>query len=153
NDPEHEALEAEAATFFGAESALYFPAGFTANAALFSALPQRGDFVVYDSLVHASAHDGMRSGRAERAPFAHNDAQAAADAIKTWRRSGATGRAWIAVESVYSMDGDCAPIADLMAVADRHDAFLVVDEAHATGVLGPDGRGLASEFEGRENVI
>lgn len=153
NDPEHEALEVEAAEFFGAESALYFPAGFTANAALFSTLPQSGDLVVYDSLVHASAHDGMRGGRAECVPFAHNDANAADDAIKRWRRSGARGRAWIAAESVYSMEGDVAPIAELMQVADRHDAFFVIDEAHATGVLGPEGRGLASGFEGRENVI
>ena len=75
NDPEHEALETEAAAFFGVESALYFPGGFTANAALFSTLPQRGDLVVHDSLIHASAHDGMRAGRAECVAFAHNDAQ------------------------------------------------------------------------------
>ena len=153
NDPEHEALESEAAAFFGAESAVYFPGGFTANAALFATLPQRGDLVVHDSLIHASAHDGMRSGRAKHVPFAHNNAQAASDAIQAWRKAGATGRVWIAVESLYSMDGDQAPLADLKQIADRHDAFLVIDEAHATGVLGPDGRGLASDLEGRDNVI
>lgn len=153
NDPEHEALEAEAAAFFGSENALYFPGGFTANVALFSTLPQRGDLVVYDNLIHASAHDGMRSGRADRIAFAHNDAQAAEDAIRVWRRQAGKGRAWIAVESLYSMDGDKAPLQDLMAVANRHDAFLVIDEAHSTGVSGPDGRGLANTFEGRDNVI
>jgi len=153
NDAEHEALEAEAATFFGTESALYFPGGFTANAALFSTLPQRGDLVVHDSLIHASAHDGMRGGRADRVSFAHNDAQSADGAVRAWRSKGGTGRVWIAVESLYSMDGDCAPLADLMQIADRHEAFLVIDEAHATGVLGPGGRGLASDFEGRENVV
>lgn len=153
NDPEHEALEAEAAAFFGAESALYFQGGFTANVALFSTLPQRGDLVVYDSLIHASAHDGMRAGRANCVAFAHNDAQAAEDAILAWRRAGGTGRAWIAFESLYSMDGDQAPLSGLVDVADRRDAFLVIDEAHATGVAGPDGRGLASHLEGRDNVI
>jgi 8-amino-7-oxononanoate synthase len=153
NDPEHEALEAEAATFFGSESALYFSGGFTANAALFSTLPQRGDLVAYDTLIHASAHDGMRSGRADRVAFAHNDAQAAEDAIRTWRRAGGKGRVWIAVESLYSMDGDLAPLADLATVADRYDAFLLIDEAHSTGVAGPDGRGLSSQLEGRDNVV
>lgn len=153
NDPEHEALEAEAAAFFGAESALYFQGGFTANVALFSTLPQRGDLVVYDRLVHASAHDGMRAGRADCVAFAHNDAQAAEDAILAWRRAGGMGRVWIACESLYSMDGDQAPLSGLVDVADRRDAFLVIDEAHATGVAGPDGRGLASHLEGRDNVI
>jgi 8-amino-7-oxononanoate synthase len=153
NDAEHEALEAEAAAFFGVESALYFPGGFTANAALFSTLPQRGDLVVHDSLIHASAHDGMRAGRAECVAFAHNDAQAADDAVRTWRNRGGAGRVWIGAESLYSMDGDRAPLADLMHIADRHDAFLVIDEAHATGALGPDGRGLAGDLEGRENVV
>lgn len=153
NDPEHEALEAEAAAFFGSESALYFSGGFTANAALFSTLPQRGDLVAYDALIHASAHDGMRSGRTGRVAFAHNDAQAAEDAIRTWRKAGGKGRVWIAVESLYSMDGDHAPLADLATVADRHDAFLLIDEAHSTGVAGPDGRGLASDLEGRDNVV
>lgn len=153
NHPEHEALEADAAAMFGAEAALYFASGFLANYALFSTLPQRGDLVVYDALIHASAHDGMRSGRADRAGAAHNDADAVSDAITSWRKTGGKGRAWIAVESLYSMDGDRAPLPDLMAVADRHDAMLIVDEAHATGVFGPEGRGLGHKLEGRENVV
>ena len=120
---------------------------------MFATLPQRGDLVVHDSLIHASAHDGMRSGRAQHVSFTHNDAQAASDAIQVWRKAGGTGRVWIAVESLYSMDGDQAPLADLKQVSDRHDAFLIIDEAHATGVLGPEGRGLASDLEGRDNVI
>jgi 8-amino-7-oxononanoate synthase len=153
NDAEHEVLEAEAAAFFGSESALFFSGGFTANAALFACLPQSGDFVVHDSLIHASAHEGLRGGRATYKAFVHNEAQAASDTIAAWRRGGGTGRVWIAVESLYSMDGDQAPLADLLAVADRDDAILVIDEAHATGVLGRDGRGLASDLEGRDNVI
>ena len=153
NHPEHEALEAEAAAFFGVESALYFSSGFAANYALFAGLPQRGDLVVHDALIHASAHDGMRAGRADVAEAAHNDAAAFEDKIREWRAAGGKGRPWIAVESLYSMDGDRAPLADLAEIARRHDGMLAVDEAHATGVYGPDGRGLGAWLEGRADVI
>ncbi|RDW11663.1 aminotransferase class I/II-fold pyridoxal phosphate-dependent enzyme, partial [Paracoccus thiocyanatus] len=143
NHAEHEALEAEAAAFFGAEACLYMGGGFQANQAIFSALPMRGDLVVHDALVHASAHEGMRLGRAECRGFAHNDAGDAARVIGEWRAGGGRGRVWIAVESVYSMQGDLAPLPALAALAAQEDAVLVVDEAHATGVFGPQGRGLA----------
>lgn len=153
NDVEHEALEAEAAAFFGTERALYLGGGFPANLAIFSALPQHGDLVLHDALIHASAHDGMRLGRAEARSFPHNDVTAAEDAIRGWRNEGGTGQVWIAAEAVYSMDGDLAPVADLAAVAERHEAMLIVDEAHATGLFGPEGRGLAHAVAGRENVV
>lgn len=153
NHEEHEALEAEAARWVGSEAALYFSTGFAANGGLFAALPGADDLVVHDELIHASVHDGIRLGRAARVSASHNDADAVADAIARWRRAGGTGRPWIAVESLYSMDGDRAPIADLIAIADREDAVLIVDEAHATGVFGPGGRGLSAEWEGRENLI
>ena len=153
NHPEHEALEAEAAAFFGSEAALYFATGFAGNTAIFATLPGRGDLVVHDELIHASVHDGMRSGRAERVGVRHNDVGAFEDAIRGWRARGGVGRVWIAVESVYSMDGDVAGIDDLAALARRHEAMLVIDEAHATGVLGPEGRGLAAHLEGAANVI
>ncbi len=153
NCPEHESLEADAAAFFGSETALYFSSGFSANTALFAGLPQRGDLVVHDALIHASAHDGMRAGRAETIEAAHNDANAVEDKIRNWRAAGHKGRPWIAVESLYSMDGDRAPLADLAAIAERHDGILVIDEAHATGVFGPDGRGLGGWLEGRANVV
>ncbi len=153
NHREHEALEAEAAAFFGAESALFFGGGYLANLALFSTLPQRGDLVVHDALIHASVHDGMRMGKAERAEARHNDPQAFDDAIKDWRLAGGAGTPWIAVESLYSMDGDRAPLDELAAIAARYDGVLVIDEAHATGVLGPLGRGLGAHLEGRTNVI
>lgn len=153
NHDEHEALETHAARHYGAEAALFFPTGFAANAALFATLPQRGDLIVHDALIHASAHDGMKLGRAERASALHNDPQAFADAIAAWRGRGGTGTPWIAVESLYSMDGDRAPLTELAAVADRHDAILVVDEAHATGVYGPAGQGLAHILGRRTNLI
>jgi 8-amino-7-oxononanoate synthase len=153
NDPEHEALEAEAAAFFGCGSALFFANGFMANLALFSTLPQRGDLIVHDDLIHASARDGMKLGRAAVVTAAHNDPGAFEEAILAWRRAGGTGRPWIAVESLYSMDGDRAPLDALAGIADRHEAFLIVDEAHATGVFGDSGRGLAEALHARENVI
>lgn len=153
NHPEHESLEAEAAAYFGAQSALYFSAGFTANEALLATAPQRDDFIVYDSLAHASAHEGMRLSRAPYASFPHNDVGAAEDAIRDWRGKGGRGRAWIVVESLYSMDGDRAPLDDLYALGKRCGAFLIIDEAHATGVYGRGGRGFAARFEGAENVI
>ena len=153
NDPEHEALEAEAAAFFGAESALFFSTGFAANAALIAALSQHGDLVVHDELIHASVHEGLRLTRAEARAAPHNDAQGFADAIAAWRAKGGIGRVWLAFESLYSMDGDRAPLNDLVNVAERNDANMLIDEAHATGVFGPDGRGLAAHLEGREDTV
>jgi 8-amino-7-oxononanoate synthase len=95
----------------------------------------------------------MRLSRAQNAKFPHNDVGAAEDAIRAWREKGGTGRIWIVVESLYSMDGDKAPLDDLFALAARHDAFLLIDEAHATGVYGPGGHGLAARFEGAENIV
>jgi 8-amino-7-oxononanoate synthase len=153
NTPEHEELEAAAATFFRAERTLFFGSGYFANFAILSTLPQRDDLVILDERVHASAHEGVRAGRATSVRARHNDAAAVEDAIRAWRAQGARGRVWVAVESLYSMDGDRAPLDDLASIVDRHDAFLVIDEAHATGVFGEDGRGLAAALEGRQNVI
>ena len=153
NHAEHEALEAEAAAFFGAESALFLPTGFTANSALFACLPQRGDMIFADELIHASVHEGLRLSRAGHRLVAHNDPGAFEAALKAWRAEGAgsgggRGTAWIVVESLYSMDGDFAPLEDLAQLAHRHGALLVVDEAHATGVFGPGGRGLVAGLAG-----
>jgi 8-amino-7-oxononanoate synthase len=153
NHPEHEALESEAAAYFGAETALYFGGGYVANFAIFSTLPQRGDLVVHDELIHASVHEGLRRGRADFVAIPHNNVGAFEAAIVRWRATGGKGRPWLAVESLYSMDGDSPNLAELFTVADRHEAMVVIDEAHATGVLGPQGRGLAAPFEGRDNVV
>jgi len=153
NHPEHEALEAEAAAFFHCDRVLYFGSGYMANLAILSTLPQHGDLVLHDMLVHASAHAGIAAGRAEAIAVPHNDVAAFDDAIRHWRKSGATGRPWIVVESLYSMEGDRAPLFELAELADRHDGFLLLDEAHATGVHGPNGRGLATDLEGRDNVV
>lgn len=154
NHPEHEALEAEAAAFFGSEAALFVSTGFAANSALVATLPQRGDLIVADELIHASLHEGLRLTRAEHRFVAHNDAGAFAGAMREWRAGGGAGQVWIAVESLYSMDGDFAPLAELAALAEREGAMLLVDEAHATGICGPGGRGLVAALAQRpENVI
>src|SRR6201991_1143934 len=101
NHPEHEALESEAAAYFGAETALYFGGGYVANFAIFSTLPQRGDLVVHDELVHASVNEGLRRGRADYVSAPHNNAGAFDDAIKRWRTAGGKGRPWISAESLY----------------------------------------------------
>lgn len=110
NCEEHESLEAEAARFFGAETALFFGSGYVANFAVLTTLPQRGDLLVLDSLVHASIHEGARAGRAEFRESAHNDSQSIENTIRDWRAEGGKGRVWIVVESLYSMDGDFAPL-------------------------------------------
>lgn len=153
NHPEHEALEAEAAAFFQAERALFFGSGYAANVAILSTLPQRGDVIVHDALVHASTHEGMAASRAEAIAVRHNDVDAFDDTLRKWRKAGGTGHPWIAVESLYSMDGDRAPLIELAELADRHHGFLLVDEAHATGIYGTAGGGLSEELEGRDNIV
>ncbi len=145
--PEHAALEEFAATFFAAEKALYMSTGFIANYTLFTALPTRHDAIVFDERVHASARDGVQASPTRRYKALHNDLDSFADAVGRARRRGAR-QIWITVESVYSMDGDLAPIGGLMALARAFDAMLIVDEAHATGVFGATGRGLCEGLEG-----
>ena len=153
NHPEHEALEAEAAAFFGGESALYFPTGYAANAAIAATLPREHDLILYDARIHASWRAGLDPARVQAIETAHNDVGAMETAIKQWRAQSGSGQVWIAVETLYSMDGDRAPLADLVSLAGRHDAMLVLDEAHATGVYGPQGRGLGAAYEGAPNII
>lgn len=137
----HERLEAFAAQFFAAQRTLFFANGFQANLALFSTLPDRRDTIIFDALIHASARDGIQASPAQHKRVQHNDLNAYEDALKDASKRG--GRIWIAVESVYSMDGDFAPLHELYVLACAYDAVLIIDEAHATGVWGPDGKGPA----------
>jgi 8-amino-7-oxononanoate synthase len=143
--PAHAELEEFSARFFGCDKTLYFNSGFLANAALFTALPEQKDAVIYDELIHASVRQGMHASRAARFKARHNDPQSFDTEIKRARAAGAA-RIFIAVESVYSMDGDLARLEELNGIARRHDAILVIDEAHATGVFGARGRGLTESF-------
>lgn len=153
NDVEHEILEKEAAKFFGAERTLFLGGGFNANMAIFAALPQKGDLIVYDALIHASVHEGMKLSKADNLSFDHNNAKAAEKIISTWQKEGGEGRIWLTFESVYSMDGDIADLRGLISVATKFDGFVVIDEAHATGVFGEKGRGLAYDFHEQDNII
>ncbi|MEA3391329.1 8-amino-7-oxononanoate synthase [Sphingobium sp. CCH11-B1] len=153
NAPEHEGLEAKAADFFRTQASLFVANGYVGNLALFATLPQRGDLIVADELIHASAHDGIRMSKATVVFARHNDVQSVADLIAAFRAEGGKGRVWIAVETLYSMDGDMAPLSDLAKVAAKNEAMLLLDEAHGTGVFGPGGRGLSSGLDGRHNVI
>ena len=141
HQPGHAELEAFAAGFFGCEKALYFSTGFLANLALFTTLPGRRDAVIYDERVHASVKEGVHAGHARLYRARHNDVGAFADAIARARRAGAHD-VFIAIESVYSMDGDIGPVAELHRLAHAEDAVLIVDEAHGTGIFGASGRGL-----------
>lgn len=153
NHYEHDALEVFAAAHYGAEAALFFSTGYAANLALFSTLPQSSDLVLYDALVHASSHDGMTLGRAKTQSFRHNDLHDLTDQIAAYRQASGAGTIWIAVESLYSMDGDRAPLVELAQIADANDAFLIVDEAHAVGLFGSGGVGLSGGLKNKDNII
>ena len=146
----HESLEHAAETFFGCEKTLFFPNGFQANVALFQTLCSRRDVIIFDSLIHASARDGIQASHAKHVRVQHNNIQAYTDAIIKARDNGAQN-IWIALESLYSMDGDFAPLRDIYALAQKYDAYLVVDEAHSTGVFGARGEGLCLSTLGLEH--
>lgn len=138
--PEHEDLEIFAQRFFNAPRSLFFATGFQANYALFSTLPDRHDLVIYDSLIHASVREGLRSCPARSVKFAHNDVAALAEILKT--EGPKSENIWIAIESLYSMDGDMATLEAVFELVRQYNAVLIVDEAHATGIYGEKGRGL-----------
>ncbi len=137
-----EEAEKVMAAFHGAGAGLLYNSGYDANLGLFSCVPQKGDTVVYDQLIHASIRDGIRLGAATAYSFLHNDL---ADLQK--KLGNAAGRIFVAVESVYSMDGDLAPLREIAALCRQAGALLVVDEAHATGVIGGRGEGLVQALQ------
>ncbi len=153
----HADLEAYAATYFAAPKCLYFATGFQANSALFQTLCGRHDIIIFDEYVHASAREGIQNSNAQHIKAAHNDVGAFEEALRRVKaQQKADGQIWIAVESVYSMDGDVAPLDELYALAEEHDAMLVIDEAHGTGVLGPTGKGVSEALmmaHGYERII
>jgi 8-amino-7-oxononanoate synthase len=142
NHERWEHLESEFAAFMDVEAALYFPSGYAANTGLLSSILKPEDTVFSDDANHASLIDGIRLTHAKRVIFPHGDLTYLEDAL---RAETGGGEKVIVVESIFSMEGDRAPLAQLIALCERFQAFLVVDEAHATGVEGNAGRGLIHE--------
>lgn len=126
-----EQLEEHLAGLYNCEAALLFNSGYDANLGLFSSLPQRGDTIITDELIHASVTDGCRLSFANRYTFGHNDLESLERKLQQ-----AKGNCFVAIESVYSMDGDTAPIVPMLELTERYSASLIVDEAHATGIFG-----------------
>jgi 8-amino-7-oxononanoate synthase len=143
---EHARLEEELADFTGRQRALLFSTGYMANLAVIGSLAGRGEQVLLDRLCHASLIDAALLCRARLRRFAHADAAAAESAL-------AAATAVVATDGVFSMDGDCAPLAELARAAGAHQAWLVVDDAHGLGVLGATGRGLLEQCELGEEAV
>lgn len=129
----HENTEGDLAVFFQAEAALLFNSGYDANLGLLSAILQRNDCVFYDRLAHASIRDGIQLSKASSFGFDHNDLDDLKKKVK--KAKSLNGHNYLVVESVYSMDGDEAPLNELVNFCQENDLYLIVDEAHATGVL------------------
>ncbi|MES2630274.1 MAG: pyridoxal phosphate-dependent aminotransferase family protein [Bacteroidota bacterium] len=133
-----ERTEQMLAEFHEAEAAIIYNSGYDANAGFFSCIASRNDTIFYDQLSHASIRDGIRLSQARAFSFAHNDLNDLRSKL-----SSSQGNVFIAVESVYSMDGDQAPLAELVELCEQHGAWLIVDEAHSNGIYG-NGRGLVA---------
>jgi 8-amino-7-oxononanoate synthase len=148
----HDELEARLAAFKSSEAAILFSSGYLANLGTISALVSRGDAIFSDELNHASIIDGARLSHADVHVYRHADPEHLAALL---RERGGAGRRLVVTDTVFSMDGDLAPLPDLVEEVERHDAILMVDEAHATGVVGPGGRGAVAHFglEGRVPVV
>jgi glycine C-acetyltransferase len=148
----HEALEAELAAFKGTPAVLTFQSGFTANTGVIPTITGETDLIVSDSLNHASIIDGMRLSKAPRKVYPHADVEALRSVLDEAVRDGrpGTGEPWrlilVVTDGVFSMDGDIAPLPGIVEAAEAHGAAVFVDDAHASGVLGRDGRGTVDHF-------
>ena len=139
-----EDLEKEISQFHSAEAALIFNSGYDANLGLLSSVPQKGDLIIGDELIHASLIDGIRLSFATHYKFKHNDIESLTDLLSRQREK--FKEAYLVVESVYSMDGDLAPLTELVKLCKQYNMHLIVDEAHAIGVFGHKGKGLCNEL-------
>lgn len=149
--PEHRELEHSLARFLGTETALLFPTGYQTNLGVITALAGPGDLVLSDHFNHASIIDACRLSGARPAFYRHLDPSSADKRLKTLGPKAR--RRFLVTESLFSMDGDIAPLSSLAALAKQHDAALIVDEAHALGIHGPSGRGLCSLHKVTPDVL
>jgi 8-amino-7-oxononanoate synthase len=143
-----EEVENYLADFFHQEATLLFNSGYDANVGLFSSVPQKGDTILYDELIHASVRDGVRLSFAKSFHFAHNDLHDLEHKLQN-----AQGNVFVAVESIYSMDGDSAPLKDISELCKKYQAHLIADEAHSGGVFGKHGEGLVTELNLDDKVF
>lgn len=150
NHPVFNACEIKLKEYFKAESALIFNSGYDANLGLISSIADRGDIILYDALIHASLIDGMLLSKAELHKFRHNDLQHLEELLNEYSKSGRT--IYVITESVFSMDGDFCPLEKLIQLCEKNKAWIILDEAHAGGVIGAGGKGLACEL-GLQNKI
>lgn len=139
------------ANFHKAESALIFNSGYDANVGFFSSVPQRNDIILYDELCHASIRDGIQMSNAKAYKFGHNDFEDLEKLILKFNSEN--NEIFIATESVFSMDGDCPNLEQLTSLSEKHNAYLVIDEAHALGVFGDKGEGLVQSLELQDKVF
>lgn len=147
NNKRFEDLENTISKFHNADTGLLFNSGFAANTGLIAAVGHECNRIIYDELVHASIHDGMRLCRTPKISFQHNNLNHLEEILRE-----TTGDDIILVESLYSMEGDFAPLTELSELADKYGASLIVDEAHATGIYGEDGKGMVVK-NGLENKV
>jgi len=143
-----ERLESRVSNFFEGEAALFFNSGYNANQSILSAIPQKGDTILYDELVHASIKDGLRLGFANKISFKHNDLEDFERRLKNSK-----GDIYVVVESIYSMDGDRCPLKKLLGICKKYNAYLIVDEAHSLGVVGDKGQGICINERVQEDVF
>jgi len=143
-----EEVENELAVFHQANAALIFNSGYDANAGLLSSIPQRGDTIIYDQLCHASVRDGIRLSFAQSYSFAHNNLDNLEKKLKQ-----VEGNVFVVTETVFSMDGDMCPLAAIVALCERYRAHLIIDEAHATGVVGENGEGLVQQLQLQQKIF
>ncbi|MBW1797675.1 MAG: 8-amino-7-oxononanoate synthase [Deltaproteobacteria bacterium] len=149
----HETLEEKIATFKGCQSAIIFATGYMANVGLITALAGKGDLILSDELNHASIIDGCRLSCATISIYAHRDVDAIKWILSQHGPPGPHNRRLIITEGIFSMDGDIAPLPDILEVAKMYDAWVIVDDAHATGVLGENGRGTAEHFRLKDDQL
>ncbi|MFT3794747.1 aminotransferase class I/II-fold pyridoxal phosphate-dependent enzyme [Flavobacterium sp.] len=151
NHPLYAETENHVARFHGSETALIFNSGYDANVGFFSSVPQKGDFILYDELCHASIRDGIKMSNAKSYKFIHNDFEDLQRLIG--KCVGGNAAIYVATESVFSMDGDCPNLEELAQLCEKYHAHLVIDEAHALGVFGNQGRGLVAEHRLQSKVF
>lgn len=143
-----ESVEKEIANFHKSETATIFNSGYDANIGLIASVPQRGDTIIYDALSHASIRDGIRLSFAQSFSFEHNNT---ADLERRLQQT--TGSVFVVTESVFSMDGDLCPLQDILNLCKKYKAHLIIDEAHATGVIGGQGEGLVQAMNLQNEVF